>query len=171
FFPEKVNGQYVMLHRSKRLAGGSGGCKYPSIWIAYSDDLLTWDDGQLLFKGGEFDWCEKVGGAGPPLPTGEGWVMFYHGVKDNIYRVGVLLLDKHDPRTILSAPPFFIMEPEHDYELNGLFGKCVFPTGNVIVGDTVFIYYGAADKYCCLATCKLNELLRYLREFRREGKS
>ena len=32
-FPETINGRYVMLHR-----------RVPNIWLAYSDDLVRWDD-------------------------------------------------------------------------------------------------------------------------------
>jgi predicted GH43/DUF377 family glycosyl hydrolase len=160
-FPEKINGKYAMLHRSKRLAGGKYGCEHPSIWIAFSDDLLTWDDGTLLLKG-SFPWTDKIGGASPPLLTDKGWLMLYHGVKDGVYRVGAALLDKKNPTRIISLPSGFIMEPECDYEINGLYGECVFPTGNVIVGDTLLVYYGAADKYCCVATCKVEEIINYL---------
>ena len=54
------------------------------------------------------------------------------------------------------------MEPEYEFETSGYYNSCVFPTGNVIVGDTLYVYYGAADKYCCAATCSVSELLDYL---------
>ena len=38
----------------------------------------------------------------------------------------------------------------------------VFPEGAVVKGDELFVYYGAADKTCCLATCKLDELVDFL---------
>ena len=34
--------------------------------------------------------------------------------------------------------------------------------GKVGIDDTLFVYYGGADKYVGLATCKLNELMEYL---------
>ena len=40
---------------------------------------------------------------------------------------------------------------------------CVFPTGNVIIDDTLHVYYGAADKYIGLATCNINDLLSELK--------
>ena len=58
------------------------------------------------------------------------------------------------------------MEPEHDYEVEGFYKGCVFPTGNVIVEDTLFIYYGAADKYVGLATCSVSELLNHLKNLK-----
>jgi len=50
-----------------------------------------------------------------------------------------------------------------DYELEGLVPNVTFPSGAVIVGDELYVYYGGADKVCCLATCKLDELLGFLK--------
>jgi predicted GH43/DUF377 family glycosyl hydrolase len=38
----------------------------------------------------------------------------------------------------------------------------VFPCGKVLIGDTLFVYYGGADKYVGVATCSYTELLEYL---------
>ena len=40
----------------------------------------------------------------------------------------------------------------------------------IVVGDEIFIYYGAADLYCCLATVKLQETLNYINQYRTNGK-
>jgi len=165
-FPDKIGGKYALLHRSKTLIGEKFGCAHPSIWISFSDDLLSWDNGRLLLKG-EFPWTEKVGGATPPILTNEGWVMLYHGVKNGVYRVGAALLDTEDPAKILSLIPYPILEPEEEYELNGLYGDCVFPTGNVVQDGQLYVYYGAADTYCCLATCEMAELLVCLKQYRK----
>lgn len=158
-FPEKVNGKYVMLHRPKEWIGEKYSCEYPSIWISFSEDLLVWKEDHLLLKG-TYAWEKKVGGSSPPLKTDEGWLTLYHGVDDKgVYRAGVILLDLDDPRKIVARSSKFILEPEEEYEKKGLWPNCVFPTGNVIVGDEVFIYYGAADKYCCVATAKVRDLI------------
>jgi len=168
-FPEKINGKYVMLHRPKEWVGEKYGCEHPSIWICFSDDLMEWEKSQLLITGQNW-WERKVGGSTPPLKTGEGWLTLYHGVDDkNIYRVGVMLLDLNDPSKVIARAPDFIMEPEYDYEKEGLYNECVFPTGNVIVGDTLFVYYGGADKYCCVATCSLSELLDYVLKYKQKN--
>ena len=86
--------------------------------------------------------------------------MLYHGVDDKIiYRVGAMLLDLNDPRIILGRTPRPILEPEADYERVGLIPNVVFPCGNVVIGDELFVYYGGADKYCCVATCSLAALI------------
>ena len=52
--------------------------------------------------------------------------------------------------------------PKKEYELKGLVPNVTFPSGTVIVKKNLFVYYGAADKSCCLATCELNDLLKEL---------
>ena len=54
------------------------------------------------------------------------------------------------------------MEPEFDFETQGFYNGCVFPTGNAVVDGTLYVYYGAADKNICVATCDFDELLDYL---------
>ena len=166
-FPEKVQGKYVMLHRPKEYIGGEYGVDYPSIWMKFSDDLLNWEDKEshLLITGTENSWEEKLGGSTPPLKTEKGWLVLDHGVEHGgrgYYRVGALLLDLENPLRILAKTPQPILEPELDFETSGLYNGCVFPTGNVIVDGELFVYYGSADKYVCVATCAVDELLDYL---------
>jgi beta-1,2-mannobiose phosphorylase / 1,2-beta-oligomannan phosphorylase len=165
-FPEKVQGKFVMLHRPKEWIGEKYGCTNPSIWISFSDDLMEWEESRLLLKG-ESAWEKKIGGSTPPLKTAQGWLTLYHGVDDQgIYRVGVMLLDLNDPTKVIAKAADYIMEPEFDYEIKGFYNGCVFPTGNVVVGDTLFVYYGAADKYCAVATCSFSGLLDYVLQYK-----
>lgn len=113
----------------------------------------------------------KVGGAGVPIATDEGWLMLYHAVDaEGTYRIGLLLLDRDDPRHVLARTPEPIMEPTTEYELNGSYklGKgCIFPCANVLIGDDdLFIYYGAADTNCCVATASLKALLAHVLQYR-----
>ena len=111
-------------------------------------------------------WDEKIGGSTPPVKTDEGWLVLYHGVENGgngYYSVGAVLLDLNDPTKIIGRTKNPIMWPEFSYELEGFYKGCVFPTGNVVVGDTLFVYYGGADKYVGVATCRLNDLLDHLK--------
>lgn len=164
-FPEKVNGKFVLLNRPKQWVGKTFGTEYPAIWITYSDDLMNWDfsTSRLLIRG-ERSWEKKIGGSTPPLKTDAGWLTLYHGVdEDGIYRVGALLLDLDTPEKVIGRTADFIMEPEHDYEIDGLYKGCVFPTGNVIIDGMLYVYYGAADQYCGVATCKVEELINFIK--------
>ena len=164
-FPEKVNGRYVMMHRPKQYTGEIYGVKHPSIWLKFFDDILNWEDkeSKLLYTGVANTWEEKVGGSAPPLKTKYGWLIIYHGVENEglgYYRAGAFLTDLNHPLRIIAQAPGFILEPEFDYEINGYYKGCVFPTGNVIAGDTLYVYYGCADKYVGVATCNVDELIR-----------
>ena len=168
FFPEKIKGKYCMIHRPKEYIGEKYGVKYPSIWLKYSDDLLDWDskDSSLLLTGIDGTWEEKIGGSAPPLRTKDGWLMLYHGVGHGgtgHYSVGAVLLDLDNPQKVIGRTAEPILEPEEEYETKGMYDGCVFPTGNVILGDTLYVYYGAADKYVGVATCSVNELIEYIK--------
>ncbi len=163
-FPEQINGQWVKLSRGMERCGEGYENENPAIWISFSNDMMEWDNYELLMKG-EVDWEDKkLGGSCPPIKTDKGWFFIYHGVakSDDAYRVGACLLDLNDPRKIIARTKDFLMEPEFDYEKKGYYNGCVFPTGNVVVDGTLYVYYGAADKNVCVATCDFNELLNYL---------
>ncbi len=166
-FPEKIGGKFTMLHRPKQFVGEEYGTMHPAVWIKFSDDLLAWEDkdSHLLLTGFENTWEEKIGGSTPPILTDAGWLMLYHGVEHGgtgHYRVGAVLLDKENPLDILGRTTEPILEPEEEYELNGYYNGCVFPTGNVIVDNNLLVYYGCADKHIGLATCELSQLLEHL---------
>ena len=164
-FPEKIGGKFYMLHRPKEYVGAEYGTEAASIWIKSSDDLMSWNvPSRLLLKGVE-KWEEKIGGNTPPLRTGEGWLMLYHGVDEKFcYRVGACILDLDDPSKVLYRTKDFIMEPELPFEKSGLYKwGVVFPVGNVIVNGTLYVYYGASDQYCCVATANVDKLLQFIK--------
>ena len=152
FFPKKVNGRYVLIHRIP-----------PHIWIAYSDDLKTWDNQKILMSP-EFEWeYFKIGGGAPPIKTEEGWLLIYHGVDRRMqYRLGLALLDLKDPGKVIARynKPFF--QPEADYEINGVVPNVTFTCGAVTIDDTLFLYYGGADTVICVATAKIKDVLGIL---------
>ena len=165
-FPEPINGKFYMLSRAMERCGEGYPNKNPAIWLSSSDDLLHWDNYTLLMQG-ETSWEDKKIGAGtPPIKTKDGWLVLYHGVssKDDAYRVGAILLDLNNPFKIIARTKDFLMEPEEEYETNGYYNGCVFPTAVVPYDGTLYIYYGAGDKVICLATVKEDELLKYLKE-------
>ncbi len=162
-FPEKINDQFVIMHRPLEWVGAEYGCDYPAIWISKSDDLLGRRESRLLAKQ-TFAWeANKIGINTPPIKTPHGWLTLYHAVgRDKFYRLGALLLDLEDPSQVLCRTRDWIMQPEEDYEIDGYYRGCVFPCGKVVINDTLYVYYGGADKYVGVATCPLDELLDYL---------
>ncbi len=161
-FPEKVSGKYVMIHRPLTWVGEQYGTDYPAIWISTGDDLLNFQDSQLLAKA-RYDWERKIGANTPPIKTEYGWLILYHAVgPDNHYRLGAMLLDLEDPTKLLHRTPDWLIQPEENYELEGYYNGVIFPCGKVVIEGTLFVYYGGADKYVGLATCSLQELLDHL---------
>jgi predicted GH43/DUF377 family glycosyl hydrolase len=164
-FPEKVNGRYVLLHRPLEWVGPAYDTDHACAWIAFSDDLLGFPfvKSRQLIKN-KYPWeAFKLGINTPPIKTPHGWFTLYHAVgPDKFYRLGALLLDLHEPGRVLHRTPDFLMEPECDYEIEGFYRGVCFPCGTVIRDGTLFVYYGGADKYCCLATCDFSALLQHL---------
>ena len=160
-FPEKIGGRYARLSRPMEWCGAGFPCKNPSIWLSFSHDMLEWDRPELLMQG-EQPWEDKkIGGSCPPIKTDKGWLHIYHGVSsaDDAYRVGAVMLDLENPAKIIARTKNCIMEPEFDFEVKGHYTGCVFPTANVVKDGVLYVYYGAADKYVCVATAPFNEFI------------
>ena len=163
-FPEKIGGKFYMLHRPMEWCGEQYGTPNPAIWISSAEDLLNFGNPSLLAKA-VFPWERKIGANTPPIKTEFGWLTLYHAVgADKHYRLGAMLLDLENPRQVNYRTRDWIFQPEAEYETQGCYfgGGVVFPCGKVILGDQLFVYYGAADKYVGLATCKVADLLNYL---------
>ncbi len=155
-FPRRFRGRYLALHRRR-----------PYVWTAYSDDLRTWREQDMarVFGPREDNGWDgvSVGGNGVPIETEHGWLCFYHAYDSRaVYRLGVLLLDCDDPTRVLRRPRQPILWPEELWETKGDVPNVVFSNANVLVGDTVYVYYGGADHVIGLATCKLADLLDYV---------
>ncbi|MDP3998491.1 MAG: hypothetical protein Q8P89_02650 [bacterium] len=100
----------------------------------------------------------------PPLKTEAGWLLIYSYIQnyfspERTFGIKAVLLDKNDPQKIIGRTEEPILVPDKDYELFGNVPNVIFPSGAVIEDDKLLLYYGAADTTCCLATCKLNDLL------------
>ena len=72
------------------------------------------------------------------------------------------MLDKNDPSIVIARSTDVLFEPEKDYEKRGIVNNVVFPCGMVIRDDTIFIYYGGADKVIGVATMSLSIILNAL---------
>jgi beta-1,2-mannobiose phosphorylase / 1,2-beta-oligomannan phosphorylase len=157
-------GKYFFLHRPSSWIGSKYGVDKPSIWLGEGNALTNFEKHTLLLKPEE-DWEElKVGAGSPPIKTKTGWLVIYHGVSsEKVYRAGAALLDLHDPSKIIGRTKTPILEPKEPYEKFGDVNNVVFPTGACVVdNDKLFVYYGGADRVCCLATADLNYLLDHI---------
>ena len=156
---------YFSLHRPSSWVGSSYGVDKPSIWLAESSSLTSFQKYSILLKP-EQDWeAAKVGAGPPPIRTKRGWLVIYHGVSNSkVYRAGAAILDLDEPNRVLGRSIRPILEPEKEYETNGDVNNVVFPSGACVIDNKLFLYYGAADKVCCLATANLDSLVKYVLE-------
>ncbi|MDB5253572.1 MAG: pesticidal protein Cry7Aa [Flaviaesturariibacter sp.] len=169
FFPRRINSKLYFLHRIK-----------PDIQIAAINDIdeLTaayWHsyflelDNHILLSPKLPHEISYVGGGCPPIETEHGWLLIYHSVYDTVkgyvYCACAALLDLENPGQELCRLPYALFQPEHDWELNGEVNNVCFPTGAALFGDTLYVYYGAADEQIAVASMSfsslLNELLLY----------
>ena len=97
-------------------------------------------------------------------------LMIYHGVRNTaagaLYRLGLALFDTAHPDQCLLRGDEWIFGPETPYECNGDVGHVAFPCGVTVGadGDTLNLYYGAADTSIALATGSIGEMLQWLDE-------
>ena len=162
-FPEKINGKYLMFHRPTgiELSG-------PYIWLAESPDLKYWGEHRCIAQTRPDYWdSARVGAGAAPMRTSEGWLEIYHGAEvlsefSYRYCLGALLLDLNDPSKVIARSEEPIMEPLADYEVEGFFGNVVFTNGQVVKGDEILLYYGAADSYTCGAKFSVSKILSSL---------
>lgn len=167
-FPEKINGQFMMLQRIlpdiQLIAfDDPGQLKEKYFWIHFLLDDLA---GSVVLESQEKFEERNVGGGCPPIKTPDGWLMIYHGVQETnatrTYRACAALLDLKDPRKVIAKLPYPLFEPGNEAEHVGLVNNVVFPTGTSQFGDDLYIYYGAADTRIAVAKVSLTELLTEL---------
>jgi predicted GH43/DUF377 family glycosyl hydrolase len=161
--PRRLGGRWLMIHRPRTRLGSD-------IWLAESPDLVHWGRHRLVLSARRGAWWDAATiGLGPPLvETERGWLMLYHGVRQTaagcLYRVGVALLESADPSRVLLRGDEWVLGPRASYERQGDVGDVVFPCGVTVGpdGDTLHLYYGAADTCSALATSKISSLLSWL---------
>jgi len=164
--PRRIDGRWAMIHRPVWSVGGA------HIWISFSHDLRHWGDHQRILNARHGPWWDagKVGLATPVIETPQGWLMTYHAVKSTVagslYRVGLALLDVDDPRRCLQRGKEWNFTPREDYEYTGDVGNVVFPCGYTLAddGDTLNLYYGAADTCIALATGSIRQMVAWLKD-------
>ena len=152
-FPEKIDGQYVILHRPmpriECVRVSSLGDEWPQRGVTIMGPRPeTWRS-------------SRVGAGSPPLRTRIGWLLAFHGAttieEGNVYSMGWCVLDLKNPETVLYVSDTPSLTPQAPYEIEmGLIPQLdhsnfingvhvVFAQGLVEVGDDLIVYYGAAD--------------------------
>jgi predicted GH43/DUF377 family glycosyl hydrolase len=147
--PEKIDGRYWMYWL------GTSADKTDQMGISYSTDLLHWTEATetpvLPRRPGKFD-SRVVEPGPPPIFAKDGIVLIYNGADDKlIYRTGVAVFDRKDPRKLLSRTDEPVFGPEKEWEKAGQVPNVVFVEGMARQGNRWLFYYGGADKYVGVA--------------------
>jgi len=161
--PRRIDGSFALVHRPMHESGAHA-------WISYSPDLRNWGGHKLMLAARKGAWWDanKVGLSPPLVETPRGWLMLYHGVRHTaagcLYRLGLALFDLERPDHCIARGDSWIFGPEAPYERTGDVGNVTFPCGTTLAddGDTLRVYYGAADTCIALATGSLGGMLAWL---------
>jgi len=163
--PHRIDGQWALIHRPVSAPRAH-------MWISFSENLYHWGRHKLMLEARLGAWWDanKIGLSPPPILTAKGWLVIYHGVRQTaagaIYRLGLALFDLMNPEVCLKRGDEWIFGPEETYERRGDVDNVVFPCGTTIApdGDTVRLYYGAADTSIAMATGSIHALLLALEQ-------
>ena len=161
--PRKIGDYWALIHRPVTTLGAH-------MWISYSPDLRHWGSHKIMLEARRGGWWDanKIGLCSPPIETARGWLTIYHGVRQtasgSIYRLGLALFDLDSPELCLQRGDSWMFGPEAPYERGGDVSDVVFPCGQTIAadGDTIHLYYGAADSCMAMATGSISACLSWL---------
>jgi predicted GH43/DUF377 family glycosyl hydrolase len=170
-FPQKVDGQYVILHRPMP--------RIVCVRVSSLED--EWPaEGTAIMGPRPGTWrSSRVGAGAPPIRTDVGWLFPFHGAtaidEGNVYSMGWCVVDVNDPAKVLYVSDAPALTPQAPYEIElGLIPqvdpanfktgvRVVFPQGLVERGDDLIVYYGAADVSVAGARVNKRELVEWLR--------
>ncbi len=161
--PRRIGKYWALVHRPVTPLGAH-------MWISYSPDLHHWGSHKIMLEARRGGWWDanKIGLCSPPIETVKGWLTIYHGVRQtasgSIYRLGLALFDLNKPELCLQRGNCWMFGPEAAYERGGDVSDVVFPCGQTIAadGDTIHLYYGAADSCIAMATGRISACLAWL---------
>ena len=169
--PRRIGQSWALIHRPVSSQGAH-------IWISYSPDLRHWGSHRMILRARRGAWWDagKIGLATPPIETSAGWLLIYHGVhvtaSGSLYRIGLALMDLTTPEKCLRRGDAWVFGPEASYERFGDVNNVVFPCGHIVEpdGDTLRLYYGAADTCIAVATGSIRKMLDWLEQHGQDTK-
>ena len=172
-FPDKVAGRYaVVLSVNTDLPPTRIAVAYfdreeqmwsPTYWEGWYSLL---NDNIIPLQRSPRDHIEA---GAPPIKTKYGWLLIYSYIQNYfsppaVFGIEAALLDINNPQRIIARTDKPLLVPQEEYEKYGKVPNIVFPTGAIVKEGTLYIYYGAADTTCAVASCKLETLLEDMLE-------
>jgi predicted GH43/DUF377 family glycosyl hydrolase len=151
-FPRKINGRYAMIGRQDN----------ENLYLIYSDDLYTWNGGEVILTP-QFPWeFVQIGNCGSPIELDEGWLLLTHGVGAvRRYSIGAVLLDKEDPSKLLARSREPLVRPEKS-EREGYVPNVVYTCGAMRHNDQIILPYAVSDTFSNFATIKIAALMQVM---------
>ena len=166
FFPRKINGKFYFMHRIRPDIQFVAVEQLEQLTIAFWKQYFLSFSAHILLAPLYEHESSYIGAGCPPIETSAGWLLIYHSVYDTpagyVYSACAALLDINDPSVEIVRLPYPLFSPTTGYELSGVVSRVCFPTGTALFGDTLYIYYGAADKQVACVPVQLAELLNEL---------
>jgi predicted GH43/DUF377 family glycosyl hydrolase len=148
-FPRRIDGRFAMLTRHDN----------ENVWLAYSDDVLSWDTAEKVIPP-RFSWeFVQMGNCGSPIEIDEGWLVITHGVGSvRNYCLGASLLDKDDPAKLIGRMELPLVHPSPK-ERDGYVPNVVYSCGALVHDRTLLLPYGVADSFTTFATVAVDRVL------------
>lgn len=149
-FPKRIGGRYAMIARQDN----------ENLYLIYSDDLYTWDDGGHAVLKPEFPWeFVQIGNCGSPIELDEGWLLLTHGVGPlRKYSIGAALLDKNDPSKVLARLHEPLLRPDPS-EREGYVPNVVYTCGALRHHDKIIFPYAVSDTFSNFGTINIASLM------------
>lgn len=148
-FPEKIEGQYVMLGRQ----GGK------NITLMYSNNLYVWKKYKVLQEPLRNWELLQLGNCGSPIKTTAGWLVITHAVGlMRRYVISATLLDLHNPSKIISTMNTPLITP-NEQEREGYVPNVVYSGGSILVNNELFIPYAMSDVASDFISTNINTLI------------
>lgn len=148
-FPRRINGRYAMIGRQDN----------ENLYLIYSDDLYTWDEGQPILRPTQPWEFVQIGNCGPPIETEHGWLLLTHGVGAvRRYSIGAVLLHKDDPSRVIGRLTEPLLRPEQS-ERAGYVPNVVYTCGGLLHNKLLVIPYGIADTITGFVTVDIDDLI------------
>lgn len=164
--PKLIDGRIYLIHR-----------RFPHITLCWTEDVTLsggWQGDQILtttdqwYRDPHGNPPHKIGLAGPPIETPDGWLVMTHVVHLNaiagyrIYSLGLMKLNLENPTIVEYIHPSPVLYPTQDYEIMGAIKTVCF--SNAIVdpgGDFLYIYWGGADTVTCGGSLAKEDLVMF----------
>jgi predicted GH43/DUF377 family glycosyl hydrolase len=148
-FPRKINGRYAMIGRQDN----------ENLYLLYSDDLYTWNGGDLIIQP-EHPWeFVQMGSCGSPIELDDCWLLLTHGVGPvRKYSIGAVLLDKEDPSKVIARSREPLVRPAPT-EREGYVPNVVYTCGAMRHRGLIVLPYAISDTFSNFATIRIDDLV------------